>query len=582
MDSRSNSIMKEYKSFIYNHISSTSEDSSIISNSLNSISTQDLNNRESQQTDEVNLFVSQKSNNLHSIFEASKKENVIKEKKYIIMCKECYFFPQIIFDGSNKLNIKCNCKEITDMDYEYFIKEYIIKNKSQNQLYSKIIIENYCFCERHNKPYTYFCWSCNKKFDKICGVNLCDDCVRDTILHSNHIIKQFDNEMFENIKKINSYIKREKNIKIESNTSIEESYYDPNNDNKENFLLILKMILICSKNYFCYNIHTTIAEAIKFINNKFKSVFNCINNINNNINKNKIIISIIKKNELININDKNRLSTYLKTNNYKDEAQKIKSIELQKSNFYNINIFINYGFEKLEILSLVNNNISNIEPLLKIRAPNLKKLSLKSNKITDEYIYVIKEMNFPKLNSLILESNYFHDFELFNCFSKYEYLDLVYFGFNKFIKNYDKYKDIKIEMKNIKEIGLTRGVFSDKTIKILSNFNFMYLQQLYISLNNLSSLDFVNNLTCLRLKVFWGYSNKFKKFFPLTRFKELEKINLSKNLISDISKLPEFIEKLEKLSIFDLSGNKIEKNKENLDIIKKIKNSKRKDIKLLI
>ena len=137
-------------------------------------------------------------------------------------------------------------------------------------------------------------------------------------------------------------------------------------------------------------------------------------------------------------------------------------------------------------------------------------------------------------------------------------------------------------MKNIKEIGLTRGVFSDKTIKILSNFNFMYLQQLYISLNNLSSLDFVNNLTCLRLKVFWGYSNKFKKFFPLIRFKELEKINLSKNLISDISKLPDFIDKLEKLSIFDLSGNKIEKNKENLDIIKEIKNSKRKDIKLLI
>lgn len=342
------------------------------------------------------------------------------------------------------------------------------------------------------------------------------------------------------------------------------------------------MILICSKNYFCHNIHTTIAEAIKYINNKFKRVFNYTNNINKDVNKNINIISISKKNELLNINNKNRLLTYLKKIKYKDEIKKIKSIELQKSNFYNINILGGRHFEKLEILSLTNNNISNIKPLLNIRAPNLKKLSLNANKITDKYIYVIKYMEFPKLNSLILESNYFHDFELFNYFSKYEYLDLIYFGFNKFIKNYDKYRDIKIEMKNIKEIGLTRGVFSDKTIKILSNFHFIYLQQLYISLNNLSSLDFVNNLTCIHLKVFWGYSNRFKEFYPLIRFKELEKINLSKNIISDISKLPDFIEKLKNLFIFDLSGNKIEKIKENLDVIKKIKNSIRKDIKLLI
>ena len=582
MDSSSNSIMKEYKSFIYNHISSTSECSSDIYNSSNSISTQDLNNRESQQSDEVNLFESQSINNSPKIFETSKKENVIKEKKYIIMCKECCFFPQIFFNENNTLNIKCNCKEITDMEYGRFIKEYIIKNKSQNLLYSQIIFENYCFCEIHNKPYTYFCWTCNKKYDKICGVNLCDDCVRDTILHSNHIIKQFDNEMMKNIEKICRYIKNEKNIKIGANTSIEESNYDPNNDNKENFLLILKMILICSKNYFCHNIHTTIAEAIKFINNKIKRVFNYTNNINKDVNKNINIISISKKNELLNINNINRLLTYLKIIKYKDEIKKIKSIELQKSNFYNINILGGRHFEKLEILSLANNNISNIKPLLNIRAPNLKKLSLNANKITDECMYVFKDMEFPKLNSLILESNYFHDFGLFNYFSKYEYLDLIYFGFNKFIKNYDKYKDIKIEMKNIKEIGLTRGVFSDKTIKILSNFQFTYLQQLYISLNNLSSLDFVNSLTCIHLKVFWGYSNRFKEFYPLIRFKELEKINLSKNIISDISKLTDFIEKLKYLFIFDLSGNKIEKNKENLDVIKKIKNSIRKDIKLLI
>ena len=98
-------------------------------------------------------------------------------------------------------------------------------------------------------------------------------------------------------------------------------------------------------------------------------------------------------------------------------------------------------------------------------------------------------------------------------------------------------------------------------------------------------MDFVEKLTCTNLKIFWGFSNKFKEFFPLIWFKELENINISNNPISDISKLTEFIESLKKLSIFNLSGNKIEKNKENLEIIngsKKIKNSEGKVIKLLI
>ena len=51
-------------------------------------------------------------------------------------------------------------------------------------------------------------------------------------------------------------------------------------------------------------------------------------------------------------------------------------------------------------------------------------------------------------------------------------------------------------------LGVTRGVFSDLTIKLISNFNLINLQKLYISGNNLSSLIFVEHLNCKNLNTF--------------------------------------------------------------------------------
>ena len=60
----------------------------------------------------------------------------------------------------------------------------------------------------------------------------------------------------------------------------------------------------------------------------------------------------------------------------------------------------------------------NIDPLKSIKAPNLKRLNLSTNFIPDKYIYVLKDMNFPKVNFINLARNYFHDynkaFEYFN------------------------------------------------------------------------------------------------------------------------------------------------------------------------
>ena len=112
MDSNSSSNLKEYKAFLSNYNISSRKGSS---NNSNISDTRYFENRESQ-SNEIDLHLkSQSSINLN--YEFYQKENVIKETKYILMCKDCYFFPQINFKENNLLNIKCNCREKTNMEY---------------------------------------------------------------------------------------------------------------------------------------------------------------------------------------------------------------------------------------------------------------------------------------------------------------------------------------------------------------------------------------------------------------------------------------------------------------------------------
>ena len=266
--------------------------------------------------------------------------------------------------------------------------------------------------------------------------------------------------------------------------------------------------------------------------------------------------------------------------------KEIKSIDSFKDNFYDISILSNTELTNLELLSLPNNNIVNIDPLKSIKAPNLKRLNLSTNFIPDKYIYVLKDMNFPKVNFINLARNYFHDYNIFACFEKKYELETLFLGTNKFEKSdINNNTIIKYELPNIKKIGLTRGVFSDITIKLISNFNFVNLLELYLSGNNLSSLDFVENLNCKNLIIFWAFSNNFAEFSPLVKFSNLEQINLSNNIINDISLLFDFINKMKHLSLFDLTNNKIEKNGKYSEIINKInqlKGPEGRDIKILI
>ena len=563
--STSSSHLKEYREHLsQNEISQAKNSNSQENNINNSANTIKIN---LNQISENNISSNNAPNNINISSKIYQNEKSKSLNNYKIICKNCCNFPFISFNKEEYLNVLCDCKNISYMDYDFFIKNYIVKdtfgNLENKNNKTKILIENYCSCEIHCKPYLYFCKSCSESQNKICGLNLCEDCIKEKSLHSKHIIFYYDNNMNNNILNVVKFVKNHNN-KINSEKFV-------------NFLLILKLILICAKKYFCLNIFKTIESTSNFININLSEI-----NHNNNNNKNEIIMKK-KQEQLINIKGKKELIFYLQKPEYHKE---IKSIDLSKDNFYDISILSNTELTNLELLSLPNNNIVNIDPLKSIKAPNLKRLNLSTNFIPDKYIYVLKDMNFPKVNFINLARNYFHDYNIFACFEKKYELETLFLGTNKFEKSdINNNTIIKYELPNIKKIGLTRGVFSDITIKLISNFNFVNLLELYLSGNNLSSLDFVENLNCKNLIIFWAFSNNFSEFSPLVKFSNLEQINLSNNIINDISLLFDFINKMKHLSLFDLTNNKIEKNGKYSEIINKInqlKGPEGRDIKILI
>ena len=494
--------------------------------------------------------------------------------KYKIICKNCKNFPQISLNDNYTLNLICNCKSKTGVTLDYFIDNYIVKDYINliSQISSKIFMENYCFCEVHTRPFTYFCDSCSRDFNKICGFNLCESCVKDNNLHINHILIFSQNKnIYSKIVFIAEFIKKQKKIIQNLYEGNENSSFENINEDYKKLLNILQIILICYEYYFCYNIHKTINSIYEFINNMDADdkVFNYNSKINNDI----------KQEELINVKEKPEFN-YIYNNKYHEN---IKSIEIIKCNFNDISIFQKTNFINLELLSLSNNNITNIEPLINMKAPELKSLNLSSNKITDDYIYIFPSLNFPKLIFLSLARNFIHKHDIFGYFKKYKNLQTLYLGSNKF---YDKLYDncFKYELPTIKKLGLSQGVFSNISIKLITNFQFQNLEQMYIYGNNLDTLSFMENIECPNLKIFWGHTNNIKEFWSLKKFKDLVDINLKNNPINCLlSELIDFVKCMDSLEKLNLTNTKIVKDNEDfINAIKELKNNRIKNINIQI
>ena len=150
---------------------------------------------------------------------------------------------------------------------------------------------------------------------------------------------------------------------------------------------------------------------------------------------------------------------------------------------------------------------------------------------------------------------------------------MLYVGSNQF-KNSEV--NTTLDSSKIEEIGLSIGVFNDESIHFISKFKFNNLKILYLQANNLSSLSFINDLELPNIKEIWLKNNKLDDFYPLSKYKTLNFINLSGNCIKNIDKLVSFIDEFKELKEIDIKDNNIDFNdKKNVNIILEFKKKKK-------
>ena len=492
-----------------------------------------------------------------------------ESKKIIIyLCKQCsssILISNLFYDINQKklyLECECQCRRIKYLPINDYYNEFKYEEYKQS---NDIIKVNNIKCFQHEgDKFEFYCMDCEK--------DLCNNCIEE--IHPNHTFIYFNiNIRKQLIEKIKKSIDIEDNNENSHNTQKDINNTDNFNENKnkslnqENFTIkemdmqskkslikLLKKLIEFYSFYPCYNIDKSITNISKFCSN-----------INKFIVKSRPykVLDIIKDRKIRFTWEFNRIP----------EDENIISIHLIEQGLRKIINLTKFNLNKLEILSLKNNNITDISPLKSIKFPNLKKLCLEENKITDDNYKVFEQLDAPNLEFINLFKNQFKSSGIFTTLRRFKKLIKFFIGNNKI----DAFDNKIYDCSQIEEIGLSVGMFSEKTIEKISNFKFDYLKILYLNSNNIHSLSFIKGLNCENLEEIWFMNNYIETFYELERFKNLKIINMKKNKIKDISKLEEFVNKLPSLEKIVLSENKIDKER-NKKILSKIQVKIKKDI----
>ena len=454
--------------------------------------------------------------------DGSKKKRL---KRRYFMCDYCYTSPKFLFKA-NKLHVKCNCKKLDNLSISDFIAKYTTHDRN--------VIEEHLYCKPHKRKYEYYCYYCR--------ANVCKDCLLDD-MHKNHYPEKFLDDKIEDI--INKIKKK-----------IKEFRKDVSAGDTEN-RKILNLILTLIKNYKeypCHNLHKSIKVFLTYLEEL-------------EIPKIETKIKIISKNQLYE-EKMIELSKY------------ITSIKINGENFCDLKILSKLDLSNLTKLSLIGNNITNIDPLLNINFAKLKYLDLENNKIDDEHFKNFGKMKLKDIRYVNLFENKIKSPTIFESVTNFPTLKTFFIG-----KNLFEEKEIKnnmhktYDLSHIKKIGLT-GNFTDKTIEFISNLKLDKLEIMYISRNNLTSLDCLKNIHCKQLVSFWAITNNltdYKGVLNLKYKKKIEEIVLKENKISNIDDLSNFIKQFPKLKLFNISGNHIDlDDPKNIEIINKIKKKYKK------
>ena len=457
---------------------------------------------------------------LENYIDLSKKKekyNKYYNNKEYAICRKCNVMPLIKFNSFNTLNISCKCFKIDNVPVQFFINNYIINIEEERR--TKEIVLSSFFCKIHTKKFKYYCLNCKKDF--------CKECLKMTSEHTSHQMFYFAAFLH--------------TIKMKTET-IKEKFYKIKNIDFEKIQDFERIISIFCNNYEKYNNY----NLIKSIENIYTFFFSHKKEI-------KSKAELIKEKNLDLVN----------------------TINFYYQNFDELTILCKKNLINLEILILKGNCITDISPLIHATFKNLKYLNLGYNEIGDDNIQYFQKMDFKYLSELNLCSNHLTDFEFFKTIINFPKLKVLLMGKNIFKNNINQYiNDTNNDFKlyQLEEIGLSNGVLSDNNIKILSIFKFHKLKNIYLNINNLSSLEFMQTFNCADLETIWLSDNNIKEFMPLTKYRNLKKIDINTNNINNINCLEEFISNFQQLEVINMKYNNIDLNEiKNIKIINNIR-----------
>jgi Leucine-rich repeat (LRR) protein len=420
-------------------------------------------------------------------------------------CKECHKVPKISFQSYEIVNYYCDCHEIINQPINNILSLKIIEE-------SNFKPTDFLACPIHKENYIYFCNDCK--------TNVCRKCIRNNSDHKDHILQIFD-EHFRDLDDI-----------VENILTILKN----NNDiNIENLKRLMNAIINDYKNFPNYSHFYIIRQCYFFLTYPKR-----------NDNKTKTREFYFIKN-ISNLNDINI------------DLKNIKKISLPEQGIKDISQINFAELINLTELNLSNNSLTSIEPLSKYKLPNLKILNLAVNLIDNSNKEYFKKLDFPELTDFNIYENRLTDYEIlqFNNNNNLPKLKLAFFGGNIFkFPNKNKIsKELKFEFSSVIEIGFKKNVFNDTSINLLPFFILTNLEIIYLQENNLTSLNFVENLELPFIKEFWLYNNLLTDFMPLKKYKTLERIEMKNNKVNNLEELDTFIKYLPKLKKFNLIGN---------------------------
>ena len=237
-------------------------------------------------------------------------------------------------------------------------------------------------------------------------------------------------------------------------------------------------------------------------------------------------------------------------------VDKLKLLNLELNRISNLTVFQNLHLVNLEILNLSNNAITSIDILQKIYMPNLLNLNLAKNFI--ESIDVLSKVNYSKLKILNLAENKISKITVLKNANFIQLTDLLLNS--NLIINIEVLKDFNAP--NLKMLNLSGNKIS--FIDAFSNISFLKIEELNLSMNSINKIEPLTKIKLSFIKGLFLNNNKISDISCLSNlsFKSLQRLYLNNNLIENINCLRK--NPFPKLETLTLGGNKINYKDRNI------------------